>query len=231
METNDAWVALTAPRRRTSILVACVAVCALAVFTWLAVQPGAPSAQTKIVQWLNDPPQPFAAILSIANPLLRPIPLSLIAVALLAWVLVAARFRSSRLEVLRALVIAFVIAEILAQGLKLVVDKPRPIAVIDNLDRHGYPGTPLGSGFPSAHAAVVVGLVCALWPWMRWAQRLVAALLVVVICFDRIYIGAHWPLDVLGGIAIGFIAGAVVWLVASRWPIHPRTDGAAQVST
>ena len=40
---------------------------------------------------------------------------------------------------------------------------------------------------------------------------------------NRIYSGAHRPVDVVGGLAIGMFAGAVSWLVAIRWPIHIRS--------
>ena len=128
-----------------------------------------------------------------------------------------------RLEIVRALVLSLALTELMARVMKDLANQPRPIAVIPDLDTHGYPVEPLGNAYPSAHTALFVGAACALWPWMRWPQRIVAVAIAALVAFNRIYIGAHWPVDVVGGLAIGMFAGAVTWLVAIRWPIHLRT--------
>ena len=91
--------------------------------------------------------------------------------------------------------------------------------------RHArLPADPAGDAYPSAHTAVVVALSCAMWPWLRPNQRIVAVVLVVLIPFDRVYVGAHWPIDLAGGAAVGLLAAAVAWLVAARWPLTPGPD-------
>jgi undecaprenyl-diphosphatase len=108
--------------------------------------------------------------------------------------------------------------------MKHLADQPRPLAVISGLDTHGYPTSPHGNAYPSAHTAMVVAAVCALWPWMSRLQRIVSLAFAVLVACNRIYIGAHWPMDVVGGAAIGLFAGATAWLVATRWPIRDRPD-------
>jgi undecaprenyl-diphosphatase len=125
-----------------------------------------------------------------------------------------------RLECLRALAASLVVAELLAQTLKRVVDQPRPTAVIPGLDVHGYPHDPWGRAYPSAHTAVVVAAVAALWPWMNRSQRAAGLAVAILVPVNRVYIGAHWPVDVVGGVAIGLVAGTVAWSVAARWPIE-----------
>jgi undecaprenyl-diphosphatase len=192
----------------------------IAVSAWLAVKPGAETTQTAMVLRFNDPPQPFAAIFAAANPLLRPVPLVVVSVLLFGWILVAAPAAAQRLEQLRALIIALTLSEVTAQVMKRMAQQPRPQSVIPGLDTHGYPTDPLGDAYPSAHTAMVVAAVSALWPWMRWPQRSVAFLFAVLVACNRLYIGAHWPVDVVGGAAIGLLAGTVAWLVAARWPVH-----------
>ena len=194
----------------------------IALSAWLAVQPGAESAQTGLVLWFNDPPRAIGADFALVNPLLRPVPLVLVAIALLGWVLLTAGAASRRLEALRAFAVSLILAELLAQVLKRLADQPRPLAVIPGLDMHGYPTNPHGNAYPSAHTALVVGAVSALWPWMRWPQRIVGAAFAVLVACNRLYIGAHWPVDIVGGAAIGLLCGSISWLVAARWPLRQR---------
>jgi len=191
----------------------------IVVSAWLAGRPGAHEAQTALVVWFNHPPQLLGALFALVNPLFRPVPLIVLGVVLAGWVLVPAA-AARRLESLRALVGALIVAELLAQALKRIVDQPRPTAVIPGLDVHGYPQDPWGRAYPSAHTALTVAAVAALWPWMGRAQRSAGLVVAVLVPLNRIYIGAHWPLDIIGGAAVGLVAAALTWLAAARWPIE-----------
>lgn len=196
----------------------------VAVTYWLALQPGAADAQAGLVAWFNDPPQPLAAVMAVSNVLLRPVALTVVALSLSAWVFFTARDRS-RLEVVRAALLSVVLSEVVCQVLKRLADQPRPTAVVPGLDVHGYPKDPHGNAYPSAHTGVTVGLVAAAWPWLTRPQRAVGVALALLIALNRLYIGAHWPVDVVGGAAVGLLSGAVCWLVAARWPLD-RVEGA-----
>ena len=207
------------PTPRACSIVAVLSLVTILVSAWLAGRPSAYDAQTPFVVWLNHPPQPLGALFALVNPLFRPVPLFVLAVVLGGWVFVTAG-PPRRLECLRAAAVAVAVAELLAQTLKRIVEQPRPTAVIPGLDVHGYPKDPWGHAYPSAHTAVVVGVVAALWPWMNGYQRAAGLAVAILVPLNRIYIGAHWPVDVVGGGAIGMLAGTVTWLVAVRWPIE-----------
>ena len=142
----------------TSWVLASVSVLVIATSYWLALQPGAAEVQTGFVKWINDPPQPLGAVLAVTNSLFRPVPLAVVALALFGWMMFTARGKS-RWEVLRAIVISFVLSEVITQILKRVAGQARPTASIPGLDVHGYPKDPYGNAYPSAHTSVVVGLV------------------------------------------------------------------------
>jgi undecaprenyl-diphosphatase len=205
------------------VVVGLVAVAGIAVSAWLATRPGAQEAQEGMVRWLNQPPPPLNALFALVNPLLRPLPLAVVTVLLLGWILVTARSIAARLEILRAALVSVLLAEIIAQVLKRLASQARPLAVMPNLDTHGYPRDPAGNAYPSAHTAFVVAVACALWPWLRPTQRVVAVVLVVLIPLNRVYIGAHWPIDLVGGAAVGVLAATFTWLIAARWPITSTT--------
>jgi membrane-associated phospholipid phosphatase len=209
------------PRPVIASVVGALSALAIALTYWYAVQPGAPAAQTALVTWLNDPPQPLGGLLAVTNALFRPVPLAAVAVILVGWILLTAH-GTSRWEVLRAMVVSVALAEVVSQTLKVVAGQPRPTAYIPGLDVHGYPKDPHGDAYPSAHTSVVVGLVAALWPWLTWPQRAVGVAVAVLVALNRLYIGAHWPVDVLGGVAVGLLSGSLCWLVAARWPIRRR---------
>ncbi len=72
-----------------------------------------------------------------------------------------------------------------------------------------------GSSFPSGHMTFFFALAMAVW----YADRkwgIVYLILALVMGIARIYVGVHWPLDILGGMAIGIASAMVVrWILKS----------------
>ncbi|MCF7808123.1 MAG: phosphatase PAP2 family protein [Candidatus Marinimicrobia bacterium] len=72
--------------------------------------------------------------------------------------------------------------------------------------------------FPSGHSQGAM----VLWGWLAWEFKnvrgyLLAGILVGLIGFSRIYLGVHYPVDVLGGFAIGLVTLSVyAWLLKQR---------------
>ena len=69
--------------------------------------------------------------------------------------------------------------------------------------------------FPSDHATTVGAVAAALWLANR-RFGLVAGVLALLMAFSRVYVGVHYPGDVLGGLTLG--AGTVLFL----WPLADR---------
>jgi undecaprenyl-diphosphatase len=189
----------------------------VAVITTFAAAHGTPpgSAETKVFHWLNDPEAVLGAVLAITAPLLRPIPLAVIIGV--AVVLVAITHRRAALPILASAALAGLLAYVLDHVLKALADRGRPPAYLADVLTHGYPVEPRGSGFPSSHTAVSVAVVVGIWPFLPRVWRIVAVVVVVLIGLDRIYVGAHLPLDVLGGAAVGLMAGGAVVAAGQVW--------------
>lgn len=135
-------------------------------------------------------------------------------VALGALLVIARRIR---LQSFWQLLVAIAVVWVLNDGLiKPLIARPRPFRAAPAVVR--IVGTPpSGASFPSGHAAAaVVGafLLAAYWP----AGRIAFWLLAAFIMYSRIYVGAHYPLDVLCGALLG-------WLVA--WVAIGGRDGIA----
>jgi undecaprenyl-diphosphatase len=80
-----------------------------------------------------------------------------------------------------------------------------------------YPHTPNNS-FPSSLTAfVAVAAVIGLLAWGRRALIFVAG--VVVVGFGCVYVGVHYPSDVVVGAALGSACGALTWLIAGGRPV------------
>ena len=109
-----------------------------------------------------------------------------------------------------------------------LVNRPRP-AVGQILRVTEHPGS---TSFPSGHLIFItisaaVLMLCLGYRYLpRWARPIgwaVVAGIVLAVGLDRIYVGAHWPSDVLGGV---LIATAWLFLVVSVRRISDRALGA-----
>jgi glycosyltransferase 2 family protein len=95
-------------------------------------------------------------------------------------------------------------------GIKLIkpsVGRGRPAAHLDEVHVRGQEQT--GLGYPSGHAAVALtlALVAARSP----GARAVALAGAAITGASRMYVGAHLPLDVIGGFGAGLLVGLQDW--------------------
>jgi glycosyltransferase 2 family protein len=104
----------------------------------------------------------------------------------------------------------------LSKAVKRVVQRPRPAILLAGTRRHGREAA--GLGYLSGHAGVAVALGAAAFPRLGPGGRALALGAVPVVGLSRIYVGAHLPLDVAGGAALGLVLEAALTLVGRRAP-------------
>lgn len=98
---------------------------------------------------------------------------------------------------------------ILTEAIRYFFPQPRPFEVLEINSL--FPESSQTS-FPSGHAAFLFALGMALWFFSRrWGiWYLILAFLVGA---ARVFAGVHWPLDILGGAAVGVVSAFIIWLL------------------
>jgi membrane-associated phospholipid phosphatase len=122
--------------------------------------------------------------------------------------------------------LAAIVATLLSHGLKEALRLPRPTVVLDP-DSYRLVGSRLRApSFPSGHATDAFTLACVIGALSRsWALRAALLALAALVGLSRIWVGVHWPVDVLTGAAIGAISAAVGILLVRRWHFGLRLPG------
>lgn len=135
-------------------------------------------------------------------------------IVLFALLLVAAYLDGRRHDDLTAVAgsVGSALAALIALGVGQIiggaVDRARPYEALANV--HLLVDKTTDFSFPSDHAtvagAVAVGLLFAS---RRWG--VVASVLAVLMAFTRVYVGAHYPSDVVAGLVLGGLVSTVGW--------------------
>ena len=144
----------------------------------------------------------------------------------LVWCVIAAvllarpQTRASGLICALALVFSLLFCNIL---LKNLVARPRPYEILAWLQ----PLIPLPPdfSFPSGHTSSSLAAATALsfsGLKKKWAIPLIA--LALLISFSRLYVGVHYPSDVLAGLLLGLFCGYLAWSIGQRFNIRRRIN-------
>lgn len=143
-------------------------------------------------------------------------------------VLLALVLAHRRAELFWAMVLVAILTLLVGQGFKPLIGAWRPASVLEP-GSFVLMGKPLFlRSFPSGHSlgiAAFVGILWALAP--SWIWRFGLGLLALLVGMSRVAVGAHWPVDVVTGLGLGFgLAWLGLWLAGRlRFGLHPLGHG------
>jgi undecaprenyl-diphosphatase len=151
----------------------------------------------QVVPWLTYLGSHFAVILFI----------------ILTWIL------TKQKKVLRRLLLLYGIQSVVIYGLKFLVNRERPLFFLEMASKLSKgPGEILDPSFPSAHAAfsfMMATLLAHRFPRYRIVFYITAAF----IGWTRIYLGVHYPTDVIAGALLGY---GITKFFLFYFPLYPK---------
>jgi membrane-associated phospholipid phosphatase len=139
---------------------------------------------------------------------------AVLAVAVVVWLW---HWRQQHVEAL-TIGAALIGSVIINTSLKLIFARPRPEVFPPLTVEHSY-------SFPSGHTSAAIAfyglLAVLLWRAHHRGWALLSGGWVLAVAFSRVYLGAHYPSDVLGSMTLGVIWLFAVLLVHDRYQRRP----------
>jgi membrane-associated phospholipid phosphatase len=204
-----------APPRRFWALMLGLGVVALASAMLVQAMPPKKDLFLAVNQWASRYPEAVWSALTLLGE--TPVLIAIVS-PLLVW----------RPQAFYSVLAAVPVGACLSWALKALYNAPRPAALIDpalfqvigpQLHRNAFPSGHTITVFAAA-AALVVGLLAA--RRQKWqVPRMLAGLIVLLAAMvgvSRVAVGAHWPVDVLAGAGVGWIAGTCGAWITFRFP-------------
>lgn len=112
---------------------------------------------------------------------------------------------------------------------KQTVDRARPFQSLcdENPACGNFRDVPLyGPSFVSGHATIAGAVAVLVLPYLSRRWGAVALALAAGVALARVYLGAHNPLDVIGGLAVGVVIGSMLNLLVGvpAWPRGKKNE-------
>lgn len=108
---------------------------------------------------------------------------------------------------------SFLVSVASSEILKLLFHTKRPFEVLENL----YPvrvETAIGYSFPSGHTQAATSFFITGSLFYKKINLFISALVIsALVAISRLYLRVHWLIDVIGGLAIGFIISIIMYFI------------------
>ncbi len=112
------------------------------------------------------------------------------------------------------LAVVFIIIIIIGLTLKAVYYRPRPFLTLSNV--LVLVPKDFDSSFPSGHALIVAGGAAAAFFFLRKRYSIPLIVEAALVCYSRVYVGVHYPTDVLAGVLLGVAIAFITYSVLNK---------------
>ncbi len=117
---------------------------------------------------------------------------------------------------------AVIIGSLLVFPLKNSINALRPEFVILALEFHTIGNPPSSPAFPSGHTAGIFALATLfILNINKLSFTLLISFLAFIVGSARIVVGAHWPIDICGGIIVGWFSAVIAFYITKNWDMTP----------
>ncbi len=197
---------MTAQPQRTGAIVAGTGLVLLVASALIARNGRVGSTEESVFRALNELPDwlywPLWVVQQFGN----------IVVAVAVVLVVAGVVRNRRLAI--AALAGAVAKLVLERVVKAVVERRRPGTSVGDIIARGEVSLD-GLSFVSGHAVITTAFALALTPALPSRWRAVPWVVVGLNGLGRIYVGAHNPLDIVGGIGLGMVIGGGLYALVA----------------
>lgn len=186
-------------RKRVTMAKMLVVLAVLSVVSWILLQ---------LHEFVDFDSDLFLLLNSLYNPTLASVlyAFSFLGSVYMGLIWIAALFVFKRRDLAFYVLVAFTIEVAYTYITKQLVDRPRPYEAIANVN---YIAAQFSQSFPSGHAIGAFTVAAVLGIRVRWT--LVPLMLVaVLVAFARVYVGVHYPFDVVAAALAGIVIGYYV---------------------
>jgi undecaprenyl-diphosphatase len=184
----------------------------------LAVHVGATAWDARVYRWFNEVPSLASSVLTPVSRLFSPLAIGIFVV--LIGVYSGLRNRSLLPVIVGAGSAGG--AWLFANLAKVVAERARPYEIVADAILRQHPAH--GTSFPSSHTAIALAVAIALVPFLPRSIGVMAIGYAVLVGWSRMYLGVHYPLDVLAGAGIGIAAASATLLIVGR-VLHDSATG------
>ena len=200
---------------------ACILLFAFIIFAGKVMEGDTQALDARILRALrqaDDPSKPIgpdwieSALLDLTA-LGGPMVLWLVTFAVMGFLVLQARYRTALVILITA-----ISGELINQAMKQTFMRPRP-TVVPHLRHVVSPSFPSGHAMESALIYLTLGAMLMRVAESRLTKMYclaMALLLTLLVGVSRVYLGVHYPTDVIGGWILGFAWASVCWLIAQR---------------
>jgi undecaprenyl-diphosphatase len=127
----------------------------------------------------------------------------------LAVILIVLFLKRYRLMAIAIVISVFISRIIITEPLKMIFHRARPYVVLENVRKLVVENTDYAS-FPSGHAAIFFAIAAAIFFFNR-KLGIFTFIVAILVGLSRIYVGVHWPIDIVAGAIIGIVSGIITY--------------------